>query len=108
MTPTRLRHAVRRARGAGGRLRPDKLRARTFAHGQTLRTSLTPDAIESAVESTAWRVGHLRVRGRDDRPGTLRGDGQHQLRHRRLRSGSGPWGRASSGRAGWTACSEAR
>ena len=30
---------------------PDKLRARTFAHGQTLRTSLTPDAIESAVES---------------------------------------------------------
>src|SRR5262245_25826996 len=30
---------------------PDKLRARTFAYGQTLRTSLTLDAIESAGES---------------------------------------------------------
>ena len=28
-----------------------KLRARTFAHGQTLRTALTPEAVESALES---------------------------------------------------------
>ena len=30
-----------------------KLRARTFAHGQTLRTVLTPDRVESSVESAA-------------------------------------------------------
>ena len=30
-----------------------KLRARTFAHGQTLRTTLTAEAVESALESTA-------------------------------------------------------
>src|SRR5262245_3983130 len=29
----------------------DKLRARTFAHGQTLRTVLTPEGVESAIES---------------------------------------------------------
>jgi hypothetical protein len=31
---------------------PGKLRTRSFAYGQTLRTTLTPDAIEGAVEST--------------------------------------------------------
>jgi hypothetical protein len=30
---------------------PGKLRARTFALGQTLRTALTPEAVESVVES---------------------------------------------------------
>src|SRR5262245_8264330 len=29
-----------------------KLRARSFAHGQTLRTTLTREAVESALEST--------------------------------------------------------
>jgi len=31
---------------------PGKLQARTFAYGQILRTTLHPDAVESAVEST--------------------------------------------------------
>jgi len=35
---------------------PSKLRARTFAHGQTLRTALTPEAVESTLQSAngAW------------------------------------------------------
>src|SRR5262245_43549252 len=31
----------------------NKLRARTFAHGQTLRTTLAPEAVECALESMA-------------------------------------------------------